>query len=277
MQTVLIAGITGHQGQSVYQAQKLAGNRIIGLTRNINSKTSQSLIKNGCELIQCDLSHPDTLVDLPKHDISFLVTDFWAGKSGEIIHGCNFIDAVVSKTSHIVFSSTLTSNINNTFSHSDSKFEIEAYLKKKTRKYSILRLGFFMEIFLVKDYVPPITLGMMKKNIAKSTRLPFVSVSDVGKMFNLIALNPNKFNEQELNLVSDHKTIQEVLELFKECKGKKPFNFSLPNFIFSKFVSSDLLKMWRWFSLNAIAYKSSEAFLQEARPVSFKNWLQSQN
>jgi uncharacterized protein YbjT (DUF2867 family) len=277
MQTVLIAGITGHQGQSVYQAQKLAGNTIIGLTRNIQSKVSQSLIKNGCHLIQCDLGQPETLVNIPKHDISFLVTDFWAGKSGEIIHGCNFIDAVVSKTSHIVFSSTLSSNINNTFSHSDSKFEIETYLKSKTKFYSILRLGFLMEIFSVKDFVPPITLGMMKKNIGKGTKLPFVSVSDVGKMFNLIAANPNKFTEQELNLVSDHKTIQEVLDLFKECKGKKPFNFSLPNFIFSKFVSADLLKMWSWFSLNKIAYQSSKTFIEEARPVSFKNWLLSQN
>lgn len=277
MQTILIAGITGHQGQSVYQAQKLAGNKIIGLTRNIQSKTSQKLIQEGCHLIQCDLGQAETLLSIPKHDVSFLVTDFWAGKTGEIIHGCNFIDAVISKTSHIVFSSTLSSNINNTFSHSDSKFEIESYLKSKTNHYSILRLGFLMEIFSVKDFVPTITLGMMKKNIAKSTKLPFVSVSDVGKMFNLIVANPLKFSGQDLNLVSDHKTIQEVLELFKECKGKKPFNFSLPNFIFSKFVSSDLLKMWNWFSLNNIAYQSSETFIKEARPISFKNWLLSQN
>lgn len=277
MKTILVAGITGHQGQSVYKEQVKLGNRVIGLTRDLTTKRSKKLLSEGCELIQCDLSDPETLKTLPHHDISFLVTDFWAGKEGEICHGKNFIDAVVNKTSHVVFSSTLTSNLQKTFSHSDSKFEIERYLKKKVANYSILRLGFFMEIFREKDFAPPVTLGMMKKNIAKDTMLPFVSVCDVGKMVGLISKNPKNYCGQELNLISDHKTMEEVLSLFKECAGKKPFSFSLPNFIFSKFVSSDLLTMWRWFSLNNVTYKSSEAFMQEARPVSFKNWLLNQN
>lgn len=275
MKRILIAGITGHQGQSVYQEQIILGNKIIGLTRDLNSKRCKKLLAAGCELIQCDLNDPESLKSIPQHDLSFLVTDFWAGKSGEITHGKNFIDAVIGKTSHIVFSSTLTSHMEKTFSHSDSKFEIESYLKKKFADYTILRLGFFMEIFREKDFAPPVTMGMMKKNIAKNTLLPFVSVSDVGKMVSLISKNPKEYSKQELNLVSDQISMADVLALFKECNGKKPFIFSLPNFIFSKFVSSELLTMWRWFNLNPMSYKSSEAFMREARPVSFKNWLLS--
>ncbi len=273
MKTVLVAGITGHQGQSVYKEQRALGNRVIGLTRDATSKRSKKLIAEGCELIACDLGKPETLKNLPKHDLSFLVTDFWAGKSGEIVHGKNFIDAVMGKTSHIVFSSTLTSNLQKTFSHSDSKFEIEKYLKTRFENYTILRLAFFMEIFREKDFAPPVTLGMMKKNIAKDTVLPFVSISDVGKMVAHISKKPQAYCKQELNLVSDQKTMEEVLALFKECQGKKPFSFSLPNFIFSKFVSSDLLTMWHWFNLNPASYQSSEAFIKEARPASFRNWL----
>lgn len=273
MSKVLVTGITGHQGQSVFKALRLSGHEVIGLTRNVNSDKSKLLIEKGCHLVQGNLDDPQTLLNLPKCDMAFLVTDFWAGKEGEIRHGKNFIDAIECKCNHIVFSSTLTSEFENTFSHSDSKNEIEKYLKTKNMPFTILRLGFFMEIFSDPKYVPVVTIGMMKKIIANEAKLPFVCVEDIGRMVNCICSSQSEFISKEINLVSDYLSLNEINALYLKHRGRKLFTFSLPNFLFSKMVSHDLLVMWQWFNRHQKQYFGSEVFVNKVKPMKFENWM----
>lgn len=269
---VLVAGITGNQGGSVAKHLKQAGFHVIGLTRSLNQSKSRKLIENGFDLREGNLNHPATLVSLASEiDYAFLITDFWAGKTSEIIHGINFINAFKS-CKHIVFSSTPTSIWKNTFSHSDSKFEIEEYLKSQTNNYSIIRPGFYMEVFQQFSFCPPMILGMMKKNIGTDSKLPFVSIDDIGKAVVSIFNSPNNFCKKEMNIFGDHLTLDELLAHFKTVKGRNPWSFSIPNWLFKKLVSSDLVMMWQWFGNNQLTFDKNDLLNKH---LSFKDWLQA--
>jgi len=269
---VLVVGITGNQGGSIAKYLKQAGFHVIGLTRDLQKSKSKKLIALGFDLRKGDLNHPNSLTSLAAEiDYAFLVTDFWAGKTKEIIHGINFIDAFKS-CKHLVFSSTPTSTLKNTFSHSDSKFEIENYLKSQSNNYSIIRPGFYMEVFQKLSFCPPMILGMMKKNIGTDSKLPFVSIDDIGKAVVNIFSNTKKYNKKEMNIIGDHITLDELLTHFKSIKGRKPWSFSIPNWLFKKIVSSDLVLMWQWFGNHSLEFDKAEL---TNKHLSFKDWLQS--
>ena len=269
---VLVAGITGNQGGTVAKQLKQAGFHVIGLTRNINKSKSVKLIESGFELREGDLNQPETLNKITSEiDFAFLITDFWAGKSNEIKHGINFINAFKS-CKHIIFSSTPTSIWNNTFAHSDSKFEIEMYLKNHATNYSIIRPGFYMEIFQQFSFCPPMILGMMKKNIGTNLKLPFVSIEDIGKAVCTILKSPNDYQKKEINIFGDYLSLAEVLVIFKAIKGRNPWSFSIPNWLFKKLVSTDLVAMWQWFGKNKFAIDKRELSNEH---ISFNDWLQN--
>lgn len=269
---VLVTGITGNQGGATAKFLKQAGFHVIGLTRNIHKSKSKKLIELGYDIRQGNLNHPETLTELSAEiDYAFLVTDFWAGKANEIKHGMNFINAF-KNCKHIVFSSTPTSIWKNTFSHSDSKFEVEKYLKSQTNNYTIIRPGFYMEVFQQFSFCPPMILGMMKKNIGTDSKLPFVSIDDIGKAVVNIVSNPKLYKQKEMNIFGDHLTLEELLLHFKSIKGRNPWSFSIPNWLFNKLVSSDLVLMWQWFGKNSLDFDKSEL---TSKHLSFKDWLQA--
>ena len=268
---VLVAGITGNQGGSVAKQLKQAGFHVIGLTRNSNQSKAKKLIEKGYDIREGNLNSPDSLSNLATEiDYAFLITDFWAGKANEIKHGINFINAFKS-CKHIVFSSTPTSIWKNTFSHSDSKFEIEKYLKSQTNNFSIIRPGFYMEIFQQLSFCPPMILGMMKKNIGTDSKLPFVSIDDIGKAVVNIFNDPYKYKKIEMNVFGDQLSLDELLVHFRSIKGRNPWSFSIPNWLFKKMVSKDLVVMWQWFGKNQFIFDKTDLSKQH---LSFKDWLQ---
>jgi uncharacterized protein YbjT (DUF2867 family) len=269
---VLVAGITGNQGGSVAKYLKQAGFHVIGLTRNIHKGKSKKLIAQGFDLREGNLNYPESLIHLASEiDYAFFVTDFWVGKESEILHGINFINAFKT-CKHIVFSSTPTSIWKNTFAHSDSKFEIEKYLKSQTKNYTIIRPGFYMEIFQQLSFCPPMILGMMKKNIGTDSKLPFVSIDDIGKALVDIFNKPQAFGGKELNIFGDQLTLDELLAHFKTIKGRNPWSFSIPNWLFKKLVSTDLVVMWQWFGNNQFNFDKHDL---PNKHITFKDWLQT--
>lgn len=269
---VLVAGITGNQGGAVAKHLKQIGYQVIGLTRNIQKSKAKKLLEQGFDLREGNLNHPESLSSLAAEiDYAFFVTDFWAGKESEIVHGINFINAFKT-CKHIVFSSTPTSIWKNTFAHSDSKFEIENYLKSQTKNYTIIRPGFYMEIFQQFSFCPPMILGMMKKNIGTDSKLPFVSIDDIGKGVVDIFNNPQLFNKKEINIFGDQLTLEELLAHFKTIKGRNPLSFSIPNWLFKKMVSTDLVAMWQWFGNNQFHFDKHDL---PSKHLSFKDWLQA--
>src|SRR5207253_10154011 len=59
--TILITGVTGHQGGAVAQALQGAGFHLRGLTRKPDSERAAALARHGVEIVQGDLDDEATL------------------------------------------------------------------------------------------------------------------------------------------------------------------------------------------------------------------------
>src|SRR5438093_13672372 len=61
MKTILITGLTGHQGGAVAQALQGTGFRLRGLTRKPDSERAAALARRGVEVVKGDLDDETTL------------------------------------------------------------------------------------------------------------------------------------------------------------------------------------------------------------------------
>src|SRR5436853_6651000 len=59
--TILITGVTGHQGGAVAQALHASGFRLRGLTRKPDSEQAAALARHGVEVVKGDLDDEATL------------------------------------------------------------------------------------------------------------------------------------------------------------------------------------------------------------------------
>ena len=59
--TILITGVTGHQGGAVAQALRSSGFRLRGLTRKPESERATALARQGVDIVQGDLNDEATL------------------------------------------------------------------------------------------------------------------------------------------------------------------------------------------------------------------------
>lgn len=274
MKKVLIIGSTGNQGGAVIDALKGKNLEIYGLTRNAKSKKAKTLEQKGVTLIEADLGKPESLTKLKEcAQIVFFVTDFWVGKNNEIIHGRNILNAVNGTCEHFIFSSTPSSNQDNLFPFSDSKFEIEQFIKNSGIRYSIIRPGLFMELFRNLEFVPPVILGMMLKHIDNDKQLPFICVKDVGKIVSKIILESNKFVNSDFNVITSMTSLNEFKLIHKKIKGRYPFSFSIPNKLFKTFVSKELFGLWAWLNNTPLNLNIEEYHKIHPNALTFDNWL----
>ena len=67
MQTILITGVTGHQGGAVAQALHTSGFRLRGLTRKPESTYATTLAHQGVNIVKGDLDDEATLPGADRH------------------------------------------------------------------------------------------------------------------------------------------------------------------------------------------------------------------
>lgn len=273
---ILVTGATGNQGGAVIRELKKYGVEIHALTRNPSSKPAKALQKNDITLIQGNLGNIDSLRNIKEtYDFVFFITDFWAGKEREILFGKNIIETMKGRCNHFIFSSTPSSTEEGIFSFSDSKFQIEKILKASQMNYSIIRPGLFMELFKNLKFAPPIILGMMLKKINHEKRLPFVSLEDIGKVVGKIVLNRENFINSDFNVITEYISLGEIKKLHKEIKGRSPFHFALPDFVFKRVVGKELYDLWNWLNTKEGQYDSNQFLNLNKNAINFKLFLNS--
>ena len=272
---ILVTGATGNQGGAVIKELQKYNVEIHALTRNPHSKPAKRLIRNNIKLVKADLGKIDSLFAIPDtYDFVFFITDFWAGKEQEINFGKNLITAMQKNSCvHFIFSSTPSSVEENVFSFSDSKFQIERILKQSKMTYSIIRPGLFMELFKNIKFAPPVILGMMLKSIHHDRKLPFVSLEDIGKVVSKIILDKKKYINSDFNVITQYISLNEILHLHKEVKGRFPFHFALPDFLFKKVVGHELYDLWNWLNHKESQYDSQQFLETIKNTVDFKLFL----
>jgi len=228
-QLIVVTGATGEQGGSLIRALLRQGKFAIrGVTRNVSAEKAVALQKQGVEMVQGDLSDPQSIENALKGAYGFyLLTQFWEhGHEKELQQGKQAADAAVKAgVQHLVFSGLedavkLTGG-KNKVDHFTYKAYVEDYIRTLNIPYTFVHACFYYENFQ--------KFGMLqKKDDALSICLPtgdnkmgMVAVADIGEIVAAVFAQRDKYLGKTVIMESDYISIPEFIAAFEEVYGKK--------------------------------------------------------
>jgi len=158
---IAVMGATGTQGSGVVK-ELLARGRfgVRALTRNLNSEKAQALKSQGCEVVQGDLTKPETLgpAFADAHG-AFLVTNFWDPGTGasETTQGTLVVKAAnAAGVQHVVWST-----LPNCKEISGGKYEVIHFTGKALVDVEVTAAAFPYSTFVEAPMYFQNFLGMM--------------------------------------------------------------------------------------------------------------------
>lgn len=277
----LIFGATGNIGGATTRELLKRNWRVRAVTRNPSSEKAQVLAGLGAEVVQADMDDPASLVAVFSGMNRVLSVQNWwiSSPEGEIRQGKLVADAAkAARVEHLVYVSAGDGKENSGVPHFDSKVEVQAYMRDLGLPFTVIRPAPFMELLTEKEFVPPLSAwGAMTKIIDWETKLPWVSVYDIGKSIANVFENPNKWIGKEIDIISDFKSMLECKKIFSRVDGKTPKRLALPLWLFNKMAKEELVKMWRWvdeYSVQNLWILDENAKEINPQPMDVETWLQ---
>lgn len=138
---IAVVGATGNQGGAVVDALLERAARMRGLTRNTASAAAQALAARGVELVQGDLTDPDSLDALFSGvDAAFLMTAMTGDMNGEVSNGVAGAEAAVRNgVPHLLQSSVGGAERHSGLPHFASKRRVEEHIESLGIHHTFLR------------------------------------------------------------------------------------------------------------------------------------------
>src|SRR6516225_7063758 len=178
--TILITGVTGHQGGAIAQALQGSGFRLRGLTRKPDSEYASALVRHGVDIVKGDLDDETTL----RRALTgawgvFGVQNTWeAGVEREEAQGKRLaMLAREAGVEHYVYSSVGSAQKRTGIPHFENKWRIEETVRGLGfPSHVILRPVFFMENLLAPYSLQGDTLAWA---LGPGTKLQMIAVDDI--------------------------------------------------------------------------------------------------
>ena len=260
MQTILITGVTGHQGGAVAQALQGKGFHLRGLTRAPDSERAAALARRGIDLVKGDLDDGATL----RHALSgawgvFGVQNpLQAGVEREEAQGKRLATlAREAGVEHYVYTSVGSANKRTGVPHFDSKSRIEDTVRAvRFPSHVILRPVFFMEILLTPFSLQGSTLAWA---LAPDTKLQMIAVDDIGWFGARAFTDAAALNRREIDIAGDVRTMPETAAILTEALGR-PIAFAQTPIEPVRQYSKDTALMLEWF--DRVGYSADIAGLE---------------
>ncbi|MDB5089674.1 MAG: putative nucleoside-diphosphate sugar epimerase [Mucilaginibacter sp.] len=233
---ILVTGATGAQGGAVAKALLKNENtvRIIVRKASRHSKAAEELEKAGAEIVTADMEDPASLEAALKGVYSlFSVQDMDNGTDSERRHATNLLTAAFKAgVLHVVHAS-----VNQTGNHLqfrnwdkwnkkywlDKQFGEDILRNAGFKYWTILRPVFFMDNFItpkVTFMFPDLAKGEIVTAWDSNAKLQLIAVDDTGAFAAAAFNNPEKFNEQIIDLAGDELTIGEIAQSITSVTGK---------------------------------------------------------
>ncbi|CAI7631484.1 unnamed protein product [Penicillium manginii] len=241
---ITIFGVTGNQGGSV--ARSLVKNKafnVRGITRNLESESSNALKALGVEMVQANGFNLDQMKTAFQDTWGIFLNinsddKIFANQDGpsEFDMGKIIVDAAAEAgVQHIVFSSgpscTEMTNGKVSMKAMDMKYKIEQYIKDLDVFKSVIPLGaaWFLENFLSKEAAPifggfpffPNDSGCLLFRTpfwGGKEDVPWISISDdFGDIVHGAFLDPESWNGHYIHVLSDIRSFPEVVADFQEA------------------------------------------------------------
>jgi uncharacterized protein YbjT (DUF2867 family) len=243
---IVVCGATGTQGSSVVESlmDQHEDYKIVALSRNMNSEKAKKLKAQGVEVREADLEDKASLIQAFKGAYgAFAVTQPWSADNKhcfpkkEVEQGKNIIEAcLVNNVHHMVYSSVLnftSKKIN--VPHVDSKLEIEQMLKSTSLNYTIIRLPQFMDNLGSSFF--PVKKGVIKGFVDSDAKVPYICSKDIGKFVRHAFNNPSQFKNQEISVIGDMVSGEELSQLMSYVRKNEKFKYkSVPKILLKIFA-----------------------------------------
>jgi uncharacterized protein YbjT (DUF2867 family) len=235
---IVVVGATGNQGGSTIEyLLKTSADQwhIRGLCRNTTSDKAKELTGRGVEIVQCDISQKDQLVQAFKGAYAvFAVTQFWqpnimSNPETEYEQGKNMVDAAIENgVQHLIWSSLddVHKICGLNVPHFTNKNRVEQYIRqsKKFKYATFVYAAHYFENFAMFGIIQP-NAGDAKSatlyyGIDEDVKLPGLSIQDIGIVITKAFNHPEKYgNYQKILAASQEITLPEAAKIFSKALG----------------------------------------------------------
>jgi len=258
--TILITGVTGHQGGAVARALKSSGFRLRGMTRKPESEQAVALARHGVEVVKGDLDDETTL----RRALAgawgvFGVQNTWeAGVEREEAQGKRLATlAREAGVEHYVYTSVGSAHKRTGVPHFDNKWRIEETVRGlHFPSHVILRPVAFMENLLAPFSLQGDTLTWA---LGPATKLQMIAVDDIGWFGARAFTDAAALNRREIDIAGDVRTMPEVAKILTGALGR-PIAFVQTPIAQVRQYSEDTALMLEWFE--RVGYSADIAGLE---------------
>jgi nucleoside-diphosphate-sugar epimerase len=248
--TISVTGATGNQGGAVAKLllQYPEQYHVRAITRDTNSKSAKALADLGAEIVEADLTKPETLPAAVQGSWGvFGVTNFYDAKikddpGSEEVQGRNLVKASFDAGVRCFIWSSLPSS--NQISGGqfvskiyEGKYHVDAYIKEIGLPASILYTGNFYENMVLRKHVTynksNDEIDFHHTVIKKDTKLAMLYVEKdlsaiVKAVFDQWDLKKNELNHKILYCADSRVSPEDIIACIEKVTGKKCNWDSLP-------------------------------------------------
>jgi uncharacterized protein YbjT (DUF2867 family) len=262
MKTILITGLTGHQGGAVAQALQGKGFHLRGLTRKPDSERAAALTRSGVDVdvVKGDLDDEATLrrALAGAWGVFGVQNAQEAGVEREEAQGKRLATlAREAGVEHYVYTSVGSADKRTAVPHFDSKWRIEETVRGlRFPSHVILRPVFFMENLLAPYSLQGSTLTVA---LGPGTKLQMIAVGDIGWFGARAFTDAAALSGREIDLAGDVRTMPEAAEILTEALGR-PIAFAQTPIEQVRQYSKDTALMLEWFE--RVGYSADIAGLE---------------
>jgi uncharacterized protein YbjT (DUF2867 family) len=258
--TILITGVTGHQGGAVAQSLRSSGFRLRGLSRKPESDRAAALARHGVDVVKGDLDDETTLRRALSGawGVFSVQNTLAAGVEGEEAQGKRLATlAREAGVEHFVYTSVGSANRQTGIPHFDNKWRIEETVRGLGfPSHVILRPVFFMENLIAPYSLQGATLAWA---LEPGTKLQMIAVDDIGWFGARAFTDAAALNRREIDLAGDLRTVPEAAEILTEALGR-PIAFAQTPIEQVRQYSKEMALMLEWF--DRVGYSADIAGLE---------------
>lgn len=277
---VLVVGSTGRQGGAVARALLRGGHHVRALTRNLAHPAAEQLRLRGARLAWADLGDEHALAQAAHGvDAIFAVTDPTIGGAElETQHGLILADLTRRLgIPHLVYSSLAGATELRGVPHSDSKHEVEQYLRAARVPHTIVCPAFFMENFLRSVWLTPAPERQLMLPLPPGDKLQQLAYADLAYFVRLVLERRAEFLDRRVSIAADELTPLEIAATLAPVL-REPVHYEPPDEARSQAdaAAAALLE-----SLNAASARADIAELRQRYPQvnwhTLADWAQQQD
>ncbi|MEV6595681.1 NmrA/HSCARG family protein [Actinoplanes sp. NPDC051346] len=281
MSSVLVIGATGRQGGAVAHLLLDHGHDVAVYVRSPESPAASTLARAGARIVAGDLSDPRSLTAAATGvDAVFgLSVPFGSGgQREEVEQGRHLIDAAARADAHLVYSSVCGGERTQRtdIGHADSKQQIEAYLRQRRLRATVLGPVYFMENALNLGF-SRLADGVLANPLSPGKPLDQVTGRDIAALAVHAVEHPDRFVGERVDIVSDRVTGEQAARILSEVTGREIPYRQLPLDQVRQWAGAEIADMFQRFedATEFMDVESLHARYPEVKWHSYADWART--